>query len=146
MQEATLPSPDTGSNGYHLRRVAVKNISQLEIVATSYPGNSHPGAVKLADFFDACAAAAREVGKITPTLTLTPATSTGAPASTEQLTLTKGGSTGAATYSTSDAAIATVNGAGLVTRVAVGTATITASVAATATHRAGTVTASVTVA
>lgn len=57
MQEATLPSPDTGSNGFHLRRVAVKAISGLEVVAMSYPDGKHPGAPKLKAFFDACSAA-----------------------------------------------------------------------------------------
>jgi len=56
MQEASLPSPDTGANGYHLRRVAVRAISQLEVVAMSYPDGKHPGAAKLKAFFEAAAA------------------------------------------------------------------------------------------
>lgn len=145
MQEATLPSPDTGSHGFHLRRVAVKNISQLEMVSRSYPNGAHPGAAKLAAFFDACRLAALEVGKQDVPATLTPATSSGAVASTQQLTVGKGTSTGAVTYTSSNPAIATVNGSGLVTRVAVGTAVITAAIAATGTHRAETITATVTV-
>lgn len=116
------------------------------MVARNYPNGAHPGAAKLAAFFDACRLAALEVGKRDPALTLTPATSSGAVGSTQQLTLGKGGSTGAATYVSSNPAVATVNAAGLVTRVAVGQVTITASVAADATYRAETITATVTVA
>ena len=145
MQEATLPSPDTGSHGFHLRRVAVKNISQLEMVARSYPNGAHPGAAKLAAFFDACRLAALEVGKQDVPATFTPATSSGAPASTQQLTIGKGGSTGAVTYKSDNTAVATVNGSGLVTRVAKGTATITATIAADANFRGETITATVTV-
>lgn len=116
------------------------------MVARNYANGAHPGAAKLAAFFDACRLAALEVGKRDPVLTLTPATSSGAAATTQQLTVGKGGGTGAVTYVSSDPAIATVNSAGLVTRVKSGQATITASVAADATYRAETITASVTVA
>jgi hypothetical protein len=145
MIEATLPSPDTGSKGYHLRRVAVNVINQLDMVASSYPLGQHPGAAKLAAFFDACRLAALETGKRNATMTLTPATSSGLVASTQQLTLSKGGSTGAATYKSSDTTIATVNSAGLVTRVAVGQVVITATVASDASYRGETITASITV-
>jgi hypothetical protein len=145
MQEASLPSPDTGANGYHLRRISAKAISALEVVAMSYPAGAHPGAQKLADFFTACAVAAATIGKAIPVLTLTPPTSSFAVAATQQLTLGKGGSSGAATYSSSDPAVATVNSAGLVTGVAAGTAVITANVAEGSAHKAGSITASVTV-
>lgn len=116
------------------------------MVARGYPNGAHPGAAKLAAFFDACRLAALEVGKRDPVLTLTPATSTGAAGSTQPLTVGKGGGTGAATYVSSDPTVATVNGSGLVTRVKTGAVTITATVAADATYRAETITASVTVA
>lgn len=115
------------------------------MVATRYPNGAHPGAAKLAAFFDACRLAALEVGKQDIPATLTPATSTGAAGSTQQLTLGKGGSTGAVTYKSSDTSVATVNSAGLVTRVAKGTATITATIAPDANFRGETITASVTV-
>lgn len=143
MHEASLPSPDTGANGFHLRRIAVKNISQLEVVAGNYTGGQHPGAAKLAAFFEACRLAALEIGKQNVPATLTPATSTGAVGSTQQLTVGKGGSTGAVTYKSSNPAVATVNASGLVTRVAVGQATITASIAGDASFRAETITATV---
>lgn len=146
MLEASLPSPDTGANGYHLRRVAVRAINALDMIAVNYPLGAHPGAAKLAAFFDACRIAALETGKRNATMTLTPATSSGAVASTQQLTLGKGGSTGAATYVSSDPTIATVNASGLVTRVKVGQATITATIAADATYRAETISAVVAVA
>lgn len=146
MIEASLPSPDTGSRGYHLRRVAVNTINSLDVISKSYPNGAHPGAAKLAAFFDACRIAALETGKSDPTMTMTPATSSGAAATTQQLTVGKGGSAGAVTYTSSNPAVATVNSAGLVTRVATGTAVITATMAGTATYRAETITATVTVA
>ena len=146
MQESTLPSPDIGSTGYHLRRVAVKAISQLEVVAMNYTNGAHPGAATLASFFTACAAAAATVGKAIPVMTLTPAATTGAVGSTQQLTVAKGGSSGAVTYASSAPGVATVNASGLVTRVALGTATITASMAEGAAHKAATASATITVA
>jgi len=56
MQEASLPSPDIGAKGYHLRRMAANVISQLEIVAMSYPNGAAPGASKVVAFFNACSA------------------------------------------------------------------------------------------
>lgn len=55
MREASLPSPGTGANGYHLRRVAAKSISDLQKVAAKYVGGKHPNATKLRKFFSACA-------------------------------------------------------------------------------------------
>jgi len=115
------------------------------MVARGYTNGAHPGAAKLAAFFDACRLAALEVGKQDVPATLTPATSTGAVGSTQQLTVGKGGSTGAVTYTSSAPSIATVNAAGLVTRVAVGHARITASIAGDTNYRAETITASVVV-
>lgn len=116
------------------------------MVAPRYPNGAHPGAAKLAAFFDACRLAALEVGKQDVPATLTPATSTGAVGSTQQLTVGKGSSTGAVTYKSSDTSIATVNAAGLVTRVKSGQATITAAIASDANFRAETITATVKVA
>jgi len=146
MLESSLPSPNIGAKGYHLRRIAANSISHLEVVAEGYSNKAAPGAAAVAAFFTACAAAATTAGKPRPVLTLTPTTSTGAPASTQQLALGKGGSSGATTYTSSDTAIATVNGSGLVTRVAVGTAVITAVVAEDASYKTASITASVTVA
>lgn len=57
MREASLPSPDVGSSGFHLRRIAAKAISDIEIVAPRYPTGEHPKATPLREFFLACAAA-----------------------------------------------------------------------------------------
>lgn len=58
MREETLPSPNIGSRGYHLRRVAAQAISQVEVAAGYYPNGKHPDAKALSDFFAACKAAA----------------------------------------------------------------------------------------
>lgn len=146
MKETALPTPGVGSKSQHLRRIAANAISALEVTAPKYTLGNHPSAAGLKAFFDACSAAAAEIGKNNAILTFTIADDTLAPAETSQTTVTKGGSAGAATYSTSDAAVATVNASGLVTAVAAGTAVITVSVAATATYRAATATLTVTVA
>lgn len=56
MREATLPSPDIGAVGFHLRRVAAKAISAIQIVGPKYPDGKHPKAGALRAFFLACAA------------------------------------------------------------------------------------------
>lgn len=55
MREASLPTPGTGANGYHLRRVAAKSISDIQKVAAKYVGGKHPNASALRKFFSACA-------------------------------------------------------------------------------------------
>jgi hypothetical protein len=55
MREQDLPSPGPGNSGHHLRRLAVKMISQLEISAVGYPSGKHPDASQLRAFFSACA-------------------------------------------------------------------------------------------
>lgn len=55
MRETSLPSPDIGGKGHHLRRIAAQAISQLEVVAPNYPGGLHPSATTLRAFFSACA-------------------------------------------------------------------------------------------
>lgn len=55
MREASLPSPGTGSSGYHLRRVSAKVISQVQSAARHYPLGKHPEATQLRAFFSACA-------------------------------------------------------------------------------------------
>lgn len=57
MREASLPSPAVGSVGFHLRRIAAKAISGIEIVAPRYPTGKHPQAGALRAFFIACAEA-----------------------------------------------------------------------------------------
>lgn len=146
MRDTDLPTPGFGSKSQHLRRISANAISAMQVTAPRYALGNHPGAAGLKAFFDACSAAAAELGKNDAILTFTIADDTLAPTETSQTTVDKGGSAGAATYSTSDAAVATVNASGLVTAVAAGTATITVSVAATATYRAVAATLTVTVA
>lgn len=55
MREATLPSPNIGARGFHLRRVAAQAISQVEVIAAHYPDGKHPDASALRAFFSACA-------------------------------------------------------------------------------------------
>lgn len=57
MRESDLPSPGIGGKGYHLRRISVAAISQLEIAATGYGDGFHPAAGDLRAFFIASAAA-----------------------------------------------------------------------------------------
>jgi hypothetical protein len=62
MQEFDLPSPNIGGQGHHLRRVAAKAISYIEINAAAYTGavgvaGRHPSADELHTFFTACATA-----------------------------------------------------------------------------------------
>lgn len=140
MKESTLPSPGVGSKSMHLRRIAAYTISALEASARGYPNNIHPAAAGLATFFTTCATAATELTKAIPTLVFGGAASstTIAGTATNQTTLTKGGSAGAATYSSSDTSKATVNGTGLVTGVSPGQVTITVNVAANGSYRAAT--------
>lgn len=145
MQEATLPSPDMGANGYHLRRIAAKAISALEVIAPNYPDGAHPGAEKLEDFFLACAAAAATVGKQNAELEVSPESVEGEPSDTQQLTATTGGSDGTVSYLSTDTQVATVSGAGLVTLVDVGTASIVVSLSEGTDHRAASVVVPVTV-
>lgn len=147
MQEANLPSPNLGAKGYHLRRIAANAISHLEVVAQAYADGAAPDADDLVTFFTTCAAAAATTGKPAPVVGLTAA---GNATSVEvgktlQLTFAKGGSSGAVTYSTSDATKATVNASGLVTGVATGPVTITATMAEGTAHKAASAKISLTV-
>lgn len=140
MKEASLPSPGVGSKSMHLRRVAANVISQLQVSASKYANGSHPSSTGLAAFFTACAAAATETGLQTPVLVFGGAggVTTIAGTGTNQTTLTKGGSAGAASYASATPAVATVNGTGLVQGVAAGTTVITVTVAANGIYRANT--------
>jgi len=142
MREASLPSPGVGSKSQHLRRIAANAISAIEITAPRYADGAHPAATGLAAFFTACAAAATEAGKSNLVLVFAGAggVTTIAGTTTNQTTLNKGGSAGAASYSSSAPGVATVNGTGLVTGVAPGATIITVTVAAQGIYRAATAT------
>lgn len=57
MRDSTLPSPNIGGTGHHLRRVSAKAISQIEITASKYTGGKPAQAATLKAFFDAASAA-----------------------------------------------------------------------------------------
>lgn len=100
MIESTLPSPNIGSRGYHLRRVSAQSISQLEVSAQSYTGGVHPDAATLKAFFTACANAcdAMITPTTAPTNTAVP-TITGTPKVGVALTGANGTWTGSPTLS-----------------------------------------------
>lgn len=147
MKEASLPSPGVGSKSMHLRRIAANAISALEVSAPRYSNGAHPTAAALVSFFNACSAAAATIGKAIATMVLTTAggATTVAVGATLTTTFSKGSSTGAVSYSSSNANIATVNGAGVITGVAVGNVTITAAVTEGTAHKAGFVSVAITV-
>lgn len=147
MKESSLPSPGIGSKAMHLRRISANAISALEATAPKYTAGEHPMGDTLAAFFTACATAAAETAKKTPALVFAGAggVTTISGTGTNQTTLNKGGSAGAASYSSSDTGVATVNSSGLVTGVAPGTAVITVTVAAAGDYRAATKTLTFTV-
>lgn len=138
MKETDLPSPGIGSKAWHLRRLCAVTLSALQVTAPKYAAGKHPQAAKLVTFFTACLAAATELNRSTPVTTFTTAgdATTLAVAATLATTFGKGGSTGAVTYTTSNAARATVNASGVITGVAAGAVTITATMAADANYRA----------
>lgn len=57
MRDTSLPSPDVGATGHHLRRVAAIAISEIQVGASQRASGYHPKAAKLKAFFVACAAA-----------------------------------------------------------------------------------------
>lgn len=136
-------SPNIGDNSHANRRPryprhhpfwsatageAVKSINYLAVVSDYTGSTGH--AAQLATFFTACATEAQKYVRVAVTgVTLAPATSTGAVGSTVQLTATiAAGATGKkVTWSSSDNTVATVDVRGLVTRLKVGEATITAT-------------------
>lgn len=53
MRDFDLPSPAIGATGHHLRRVAAKAISYIQV--NQRPDGTHPLASGLRSFFAACA-------------------------------------------------------------------------------------------
>lgn len=129
MRLENLASPGIIPNSQKLRMEALKSLNFLAVVSTSTGSTSHAAA--LSAFFTACKAESDKFIRVAVTgVTVAPATSSGAAASTVQLTATiapTGAQNKKVTWSTSNAAVATVSSDGLVTRVATGTATITAT-------------------
>ena len=129
MRIEDLVTPGIIPSGQRLRGEAVKAINYLAVVSDYTGSTGH--AAQLATFFTACATAAQKYVRVAVTgVTVGPATSTGAVGSTVQLTATiaPAGATGKkVTWSSSNSAVATVDVRGLVKRLKVGTATITAT-------------------
>ncbi len=141
MRETSLPSPNIGGKGHHLRRIAAQAISALEIIAPKYSTGVHPEAKSLARFFGKSMDGAAADGLITPVPSITgDRVSVAVSATSAAPTLDKNGSAGAASWSSSATGTATVNAStGAVTGVAAGTAWLICTLAATATYRAITV-------
>ena len=129
MRIEDLVTPGIIPSGQRLRGEAVKAINYLAVVSDYTGSTGH--AAQLATFFTACATEAQKYVRVAVTgVTVGPATSSGAVGSTVQLTATSApaGATGKkVTWSSSDKAVATVDVRGLVKRLKVGTATITAT-------------------
>lgn len=129
MRIEDLVTPGIIPSGQRLRGEAVKAINYLAVVSDYTGSTGH--AAQLATFFTDCATEAQKYVRVALTgVTLAPATSTGAVGSTVQLTATiaPAGATGKkVTWSSSDSTVATVDVRGLVNRLKVGTATITAT-------------------
>ena len=129
MRIEDLVTPGIIPSGQRLRGEAVKAINYLSVVSDYTGSTGH--AAQLATFFTACATEAQKYVRVAVTgVTVGPATSTGAVGSTVQLTATiaPAGATGKkVTWSSSDNTVATVDVRGRVTRLKVGTATITAT-------------------
>jgi len=53
MRDINLPSPGIGGTGHHLRRVAAKAISYIQV--NQRIDGTHPSATDLRKFFQACA-------------------------------------------------------------------------------------------
>ena len=128
MRIEALVTPGIIPSGQRLRAEAVKAINYLAVVSDYTGSTGH--AAQLATFFTACAAEAQKYVRVAVTgVTVGPATSTGAVSSTVQLTATiapAGAQNKKVTWSSSDNTVATVDVLGLVKRLKVGTATITA--------------------
>ena len=129
MRIEDLVTPGIIPSGQRLRGEAVKAINYLAVVSDYTGSTGH--AAQLATFFTACATEAQKYVRVAVTgVTVGPATSSGAVGSTVQLTATiaPAGATGKkVTWSSSDSTVATVDVRGLVKRLKVGTATITAT-------------------
>lgn len=140
MREETLPSPDIGGKGYHLRRIAANAISQLEIAASAYGNGRHPAGIPLAAFFTACATAATALAAVAPTLAFAPTAKTYSIAAGPTVGPTLGGAPGATVrYTSATPARATVDPVtGFVTGVSAGTSVITATVIAAGGYLAAT--------
>lgn len=138
MREFDLPSPGIGGMGHHLRRIAAKAISYIQVNAPAH-GGTHPSASALRAFFSGCANALAPYDASTstentvavPTFNPTAKSFTVAAGATAGPVLNKDGHPGVVSYSSATPAKATVDATtGVITAVGVGTSVITATIAA----------------
>lgn len=136
--ELTVNKNSTGAVTYASSNTAIATVDNNGVVTAVAPGTATITA-SLAETDDYTAATATctitvKAAAVAPTISFTQAT-TVIEGQTVKLAFSTN-STGAVTYASSNTAVATVDNNGVVTAVAVGTATITVSVAATEDHTA----------
>ena len=128
MRLEDLQSPGSIPDSQKLRIVALKALNYLAVVSMTINSTSH--ADTLESFFTACATEAAKFKRIPVTGVTLAGTMSGAVGGTTQFTATvapAGATDKFLTWTSSAPAVATVDQTGLVTRVAAGTATITAT-------------------
>ena len=128
MRLEDLQSPGNIPNSQKLRIEALKALNYLTVVSMTINSTSH--ADTLESFFTACATEAAKFKRVAVTGVTIAGTMSGTVGGTTQFTATvapAGATDKFLTWTSSDTAIATVDQTGLVTRVAAGTATITAT-------------------
>ena len=128
MRLEELASPGSIPNSPKLRIEAMKALNYLTVVSMTINSTSH--ADTLESFFTACAAEAAKFKRVAVTGVTLAGTMSGAVGGTTQFVATvapAGATDRFLTWTSSAPAVATVDQTGLVTRVAAGTATITAT-------------------
>ena len=128
MRLEDLQSTGSLPNGQKLRIEALKALNYLTVVSLTINSTSH--ADTLESFFTACATEAAKFKRVAVTGVTIAGTMSGAVGGTTQFTATvapAGATDKFLTWTSSDTAVAKVDQTGLVTRVAAGTATITAT-------------------
>lgn len=95
MRDTDLPSPNMGSEGFHLRRLVAKVVNSMSVVAPNY-AYAHPSKTELIAFFTATIAAVNAI-IAPPVNTVAPAV-TGTLTVGSTLTTTNGTWTGSPTF------------------------------------------------
>jgi len=137
MRASTLPNlHGLIDNGLHLRIQLAKALSRVEVYRKR--GQNEPASAAALKAFLQAGITSLDAGGVT-SIAISPTTNSGAAGGTVQTTVTFTPSTAlnkGVTYTTSDATKATVSATGLITRVATGSATITARSVADPTNTA----------
>lgn len=130
MTPSTLPTAGTASSASELRNSMSKVLSYLQITGQRSADGRSVHAAQVSAFLTAAKVYSDALTRVAVSgVTVLPGTSTGAAASTVQLaaTVAPAEASQVVTWSSSDPTKATVSSTGLVTRVATGSATITAT-------------------